>query len=230
MPQSWTKALDSYDYPVSLPDYKHAGLFPGFFSQVIPGDPASTSEFEDYFRAKSNHCIEAYFEVAFWVLCGRSKRFEASVDRIVDHLLNKGVQAAQLRAAIDDFAIAPTTRTLTALRSLLGITADVLTVALTFPVFVDPSQYPMVDMKAARWVTANYVGHSRDRTFPLTRFKFGSTSLHYNDFDNYLNWVHWCRESAEILTDRTGMEWRARDVEMAVFAAARQGLTLNPLT
>jgi hypothetical protein len=88
----------------------------------------------------------------------------------------------------------------------------------------------MMDMKAADWITANYVGHSRDRAAALTPFKANYTSLRDNDFDNYLNWVHWCRETAEILTSRTNLQWRARDVEMAVFAAARQDLALNPLT
>ena len=229
MPRSWIAALNRYSYPVQLSHYKRAYEFPGFFTQDIAGDRASTIEFEDYFRAKSNHCIEPYFEVLYWVLCGQSRRFQRTVNRIVDHVLDERIPPAQLRSAIDDIVETPTRDTVSELRHLLGISAEVLTVALTFPAFVDPTRYPMVDTKAADWITANYLPHNRNSTVRLTPFRFGYTSLRYNDFDNYLNWVHWCRESAGILTDRTGMEWRARDVEMAVFAAARQGLSLNPL-
>jgi len=230
MPQSWITALSRYKYPVSLLDYRRSGEFPGYFTRAIAGDRASTIEFEDYFRATSRHSVEPCFEVVFWVLCGQSKRFEGSVDRIADHVTKEGIQATKLRGAIDQFVHDATTDNLSSLRALLGIKTKVLTVALTFPTFVDPARYPMMDMKAADWITANHLAHSRNRTVRLTPFKFGYTSLHYNDFDNYLNWVAWCRDTAQILTDRTTMEWRARDVEMAVFAAARQGLSLNPLT
>jgi len=229
MPNTWTRALRAYHYPVSLPNYGRAGEFPGFFDRVIAGDRTSTMEFEDHFRAKSNRCIEAYFEVVFWVLCGQSKFFEGSVDRIVDHLLNTGVQAAQLRAVIDHFAIAPTTRNLTALRSLLGITSDVLTVALTFPAFVDPVRFPMVNRQTAKWVTRNLGAHNNGRRNALTAFWHPDRGLHYNNFDNYVNWIQWCRETAVTLSHRTDMEWRARDAEMAVFTAARGGLSLNAL-
>ena len=229
MPDSWVTALNSYRYPVRLSDYSRADEFPGFFTRDIAGRRASTIDFEDQFRAKSNQCIEAYFEVVFWVLCGRSKLFEASVDRIVDHLLNIGVQAAQLRAAIDDFVAGPSTPRLTALRSLLGIKADVLTVALTFPAFVDPVRFPMVNRQTAKWVTGNLGAHNNGRRNALTAFWHPDRGLRYDNFDNYLNWVHWCRETAEILTGRTDMRWRARDAEMAVFTAARSGLSLNVL-
>jgi hypothetical protein len=229
MPESWINALNKYSYPVRFSDYKRAGEFPGFFTLDVPGDRTSTTEFEDYFRAKSNECIEPYFEVVFWVLCGKSQRFERSVDRIVDHVLDRGIAPSQLRRAVDDFVETPTKRNLSAVRHLLGIKTQVLTVALTFPAFVDPQRYAMMDMKAARWVNDNYLVQSRNRSAVLTPFRLGNTSLRYNDFDDYLNWSHWCRDTAKILTDRTTMEWRARDVEMAVFTASREGLSLNPL-
>lgn len=229
MPRTWITALNRYSYPVGLSDYKRADEFPGFFTRAIAGDRASTIEFEDYFRATSRHSVEPYFEVVFWVPCGQSKRFEGSVDRIVDHVTKEGIQAEELRGAIDQFVHDPTRDNLSSLRALLGIKTKVLTVALTFPAFVDPARYPMLDKKAADWITANYLPHNRNRTVRLTPFSLGYTSLRYNDFDNYLHWVGWCGETAEILTGKTDMKWRARDVEMAVFAAARLNLPLNPL-
>ena len=54
-------------------------------------------------------------------------------------------------------------------------------------------------------------------------------SLQDDDFPNYLNWVNWCQEVAQVLTELTSKQWRARDVEMAVFTAQRNGMTLNVL-
>jgi len=34
-----------------------------------------------------------------------------------------------------------------------------------------------------------------------------------------LHWIEWCQEVAQVLTTLTEMEWRPRDVEMAVFTA-----------
>jgi len=229
MPQSWITALNRYNYPVSLAKYGRSGEFPGFFTRDIPGDRTSTIEFEDYFRESSEHSIEPYVEVAFWKLCGRKRRFEARVNDLVDHLWGQGVTASELRCAVDLFVAKPTKTNLSVMRALLGVKTPVLALALTYPAFVDPDRFPMVDTNTARWVSENAEICSRSAAKKLTRFEGGRSSVQDNDFDNYLNWVYWCRETAEILIARTDTPWRARDVEMAVFTAAREGLSLNPL-
>jgi hypothetical protein len=229
MPQSWITALNAYEYPVRLPEYRRSGEFPGFFTRDIVGDRASTMEFEDYFRANSDKQIEPYFEVVFWKLYSQPMVRQGTTSRIVDHVKEQGVEASELRCAVDLFVQKPTKANLSVLRALLGIKTDVLALALTFSAFFDPRSYPMMDTKTARWVKEHHSHLSANRRNRLTPFKLNYSSLRYNDFDNYLNWVDWCRESDEILTTRTGMRWRARDVEMAVFAAAREGLSLNPL-
>jgi hypothetical protein len=229
MPQSWTTARNGYNYPVRLSDYKRAGEFPGFSTREIPGDRASTIEFEDYFRANSDKHIEPYFEVVFWKMYSREGLRDQTTSRIVDHVLARGVQPSQLRQAVDRFMQASSKSTLDLLRAWLGIKMQVLPIALTFPAFVDPDRYPMIDTQTARWITANYRRHSHNTSSKLTPFELRSTSVRYEDFDNYLNWVEWYREMAETLFDRTGKEWRARDVEMAVFTAAREGLPVNAL-
>lgn len=230
MPQSWTTARNSYNYPVNLSSYKRASEFPGFFSRDIPGDRASTIEFENYFRSACDKKVEPYFEVAFWKLYSQPMVRQGSTNRIVDHMREEGVEASELRCAVDLFVEKPTKPNLSVLRALLEIKADVLALALTFPAFLNPVRFPMVDTKTAGWVKEHHSAFSLNRGNALTPFALNYSTLHYNDFDNYLNWVHWCRETAQILMSNTDdMEWRARDVEMAVFAAARQGLSLNPL-
>jgi len=229
VPETWTKALSDYEYPVRLSDYKRADHFPDYFIGSIPGNRASTIEFENRFRADSGNCVEPYFEVVFWKLYSRRDRRQKGTDRIVDHVLQTGVTAPELRTAIDSFVEKPTEPNLSVLRALLGIKTQVLAVVLTFPAFLDPVGYPMIDTQTARWITANLSNHNRNRRNLLTPFQFGYTSLRYNDFPNYLNWVRWCREVADVLTDSTDMEWRARDIDMAVFTAARERLPLNVL-
>ena len=55
-------------------------------------------------------------------------------------------------------------------------------------------------------------------------------SLQDNDFQNYLNWTEWTRETARILSMQTKMKWRARDVEMAVYASQKKGIELEPIS
>jgi len=85
----------------------------------------------------------------------------------------------------------------------------------------------LIDNIVARWVNKNFVEHSRNRVVQLTRFNLRYTSLRDNDYLNYLGWVCWCREMAEILSEETDFKWRARDVEMAMFTAERNNLELN---
>jgi len=229
VPETWTKALSDYEYPVRLSDYNRADQFPDHFIHSIPGNRTSTIEFEDRFRADSGNRVEPYFEVVFWKLYSRANWRQKGTDGVVDHVLQAGVTAPDLRTAIDSFVEKPTEPNLSVLRALLGIKTQVLAVALTFPAFVDPVGYPMIDRQTARWITDNHAIHNRNRRNLLTPFQCGYTSLRYNDFPNYLKWVRWCREVADVLTDRTDMEWRARDIDMAVFTAAREGLSLNVL-
>ena len=229
MPQSWIRALKSYSYPVTLSKYTDGGAFPGFFTRDIPGDRDTTIEFEGYFRDNSDKMVEVYFEVVFWKLYSQPMVRQGTTNRIVDYVTMQGVEASELRCAVDLFVQKPTKANLSVLRALLGIKTDVLALALTFPAFSDPWAFPMVDTKTARWVKEHHSHFNLNSGNRLTPFKLNYSSLRYNDFDNYLNWVAWCRETAEVLTKSTNLQWRARDVEMAVFAAAREGLSLNPL-
>jgi hypothetical protein len=229
VPQSWIKALSAYNYPVDLSAYKRAGEFPGFFTQEIAGDRGSTIEFEDYFRARSGRLVEPYFEVVFWKLYRMKHARDEGTQRIVDYITKYEVDAADLRSAVKRFVEQPSVPNLSIIRALLGIKTQALAVALTFPAFVDPVRFPMVDRQTAKWVRLNLRAHNDGRRNALTAFQSRDRGLRYDDFDSYLNWVAWCNETAYLLTHRTDVRWRARDVEMAVFAAARQGLSLNPL-
>jgi hypothetical protein len=229
MPQSWINALNSYCYAVRLSDYKRAHEFPGFFTRDIPGDRATTIEFEDYFRANSDKRVEPYFEVVFWKLCKFPLVRQGSTDSIVDHVLDEGVEARDLRCAVDLFVKKPTRANVAVMRALLGLKTAVLGTVLTLPAFVDPARYPMIDRRTASWVDSHHGSHSLARSTKLRPFNLGKRVVGDGHFDRYLDWVQWCRDTAKILGDKVGTPWRARDVEMAVFTPAREGLSLNPL-
>jgi hypothetical protein len=229
VPDTWTQALNAYDYPVDLADYDHGTDFPGFFMRTISGDRTSTIAFEDYFREHSNLAVEPYFEVVFWKLYRMKLARIQATKRIVDYVTKHDVSAAELYCAVTSFVESPTIPWLSVIRAFLGIKSQVLAVALTFPAFADPERFPMIDRQTAKWVTLNLEAHNQGRGRALTVFSTADMGLRYDDFDSYLNWVGWCNETADLLKSRTDLNWRARDVEMAVFTAARKKLLLNPL-
>jgi len=65
VPETWAKALADYNYRAELSCYHQADRFPDHFLRTIPGDRASTIEFENYFRMNSKGLVEPYFEVVF---------------------------------------------------------------------------------------------------------------------------------------------------------------------
>jgi hypothetical protein len=98
---------------------------------------------------------------------------------------------------------------------------SIATVA-TFPAFMDPDRFPMVDTRIAKWVSHEMDKHNlADPTGALLTHptsKKGVLKMH--DFDFMFSWTQWCRHTAQKLTLlEDGFRWRARDVEMAVFQA-----------
>lgn len=224
---SWIKALNGYSYPVDFHDYERRDRFPNFFNREISGDRDSTIKFENYFRENARKSREVYFEVIFWKVYSYTNNRLRTTSRIVNHILERKVSSESLYDAIKHFVDSPTPQNLRSIRNLLGIRTNVLAIPLTFPAFLNPEKYPMVDRKVAQWVNTNLNEHNRKREAKLTEFV--SLPLTDDDFESYLNWVYWCRELAQVLTEKTGMHWRARDVEMAVFTAQRKNLELTVL-
>ena len=130
-----------------------------------------------------------------------------------------------------DFIENPSLQSFQAFRDILFKT-DVIATAATFPAFLKPDEFPMVDRQVARWARANGTAHGyADFGSPtlVTRPTLGDGVLRDRDWDFVQSWIEWCRFTAERLTNLTGSHWRARDVEMAVFTAQRNDLTLEPL-
>lgn len=229
MPDTWIRALDAFSYPVSLKDYDKGARWPGFFEMEISGDRDSSIKFEKHYCATAPHHIAAFYEVVFWKLYSQGGRGKIGTDKVVDFIQHKGVTAEQLWTAVLDFVEHQSIVNLENIRTLMGYVTNVLAVPLTLPALAHPQTIPMIDKQVAKWINRNVEVHNRHRTNRLTPFQMNYTSLRQNDFQNYLNWVAWCREVADVLRKLTGHVWRARDVEMAVFTAQRTNRDLHVL-
>lgn len=229
MPDSWTQALNAFSYPVDLRDYERAQEFPGFFCMRIDGNHASTIIFENHYQETAPHNAASFAEVVYWKLYTRNNIREKTTSRIINFVQNNGITAEQIWGVVCEFAELHTVENLRRIRDILGIKTNVISLPVTLIALASPETVPIIDKHVARWVNANAQPHNVNRNNRLIPFQMNYTSLRENDFPGYLHWVAWCREVAQVLTERTGNNWRARDIEMAVFTAQRMRLRLNPL-
>ncbi|MEI6293879.1 MAG: hypothetical protein WCP36_09350 [Methanomicrobiales archaeon] len=242
MPETWMKSLQKYSYPVNLSEYQPFSEYPMHFKKVISGDRASTIEFENYFRLHS-HEIEPWFEVVFWKLYSQKKIAVQTTKVIIRNMTANGiVDPITLTEKAKKFMQSESERDFENFRRSFNFSTTAIATIATFPAFLDPNNYPMVDTRVAKWVNSELASHNRvDTTGPqLIRSNFDGnfsyTTLHMNDFPFYLHWIRWTRHMAKKLSAATNFPWRARDVEMAVFTAwgnkgcSHPALRLNPIT
>ena len=234
MPHTWKEALDAYRYPVDLKRFADAAKYPGWFDQNIhPGDRRQTMDFEAKFRKHGPDNLEAWGEVAFW----KNYAMPPARNKITRKVLAGGVSeacAAKLWRECNAYVKKPGRKSFKAFRELLFRTSNVATAA-TFPAFVCPEKFPMVDKQITRWA----LEHGAEHRYPggpaleCVPDLSGGEVLGESHWPFVDSWIRWCQCTArklDKLEKLTGETWRARDVEMAVFTAQRRdGLKLNPL-
>jgi len=226
VPNTWEKSLFGYQYPFDLGRFDDAKLYPtGFKFNSLVGDRKSTMEFETHFRSNAPKAIEPWLEVVYWKMYSQPPiRGLKLIRRLADHFRNNSVKPQALWDVCNRYVEHPTKQHFESIRTNFGLTSGSIAVAATFPAFMRPDLYPMIDTRIAKWV-----GHfmmrqnlSNPSGVQLTRPHFvdsKQTVLVMNDFPFLQNWIQWCRYTAQKLTACTSFEWRARDVEMAVFNA-----------
>ncbi len=227
---TWKTALDAYCYPVNLTKFADAAEYPGWFEQNIkPGNRRQTMDFEDRFRKYGRDNLEAWGEVAFW----KNYAMPKARKKITRKVLAGGVSeacAAKLWRVCNDYVDKFDLESFRAFRKLLFKTSRVANAA-TFPAFVRPDKFPMVDMQITRWALKHGAKHRYPGGPALECVPDLSSDevLRESHWPFVESWIKWCRFTACKLEILTGDTWRARDVEMAVFTAQRSGLKLNPL-
>jgi hypothetical protein len=241
MPESWKNALSKYDYKVIFSEYHRALHFPGHFNQTVAGDRTSTINFEDYFRTNSKTLIP-WFEVVFWKMYSQKNRVQLQTDLIIKQIPStSALQPELLVIAAQQFMKSESYVDFNNFRKLLGYQSRVVATVATFPAFLDPERFPMVDTRVANWVNMHYdpFNTANPEAPKLLPFAYDPTSktkvLTMSDFSSYIRWIHWTRYTADRLSQVTGNHWRARDVEMAVFTSWGDNrckhpvMKLNPL-
>jgi len=152
MPDTWKQALKSYSYCVDLSRFKYAENFPGWFEKRLnPGNREQTIEFENYFRARASQNIEVWYEVVFWKLASHKGRANYHTPRVISRLLSSGTTSHMLWDACHAYIENPTRANFRSFRKLL-FPSLVVPVAATFPAFIAPERFPMVDRQISDWV------------------------------------------------------------------------------
>jgi hypothetical protein len=142
--------LSAYHYPVgrdrSVRFAKRIDAAAAWFNfDMSSGTRDVTIDFEQRFRSFAPKAIEAWFEVIFWKLASMSGRGESKAAEIIQASVrstqrrrNYGVlaQASLALAARNSFET---------LQDELFITTKSVPVAATFPAFMCPARFPMVD-------------------------------------------------------------------------------------
>jgi hypothetical protein len=225
MSTTWEKALSEYRYPVILGRYANADDHVGWFTYDLSnGDHAETTGFERHFRKYAAQGIESWLEVVFWKLFSQPARRNSATTRIEEHFLKNDIEGISLWNACNEYVQNPSRHNFETFRSMFGFTSTSIAIAATFPAFVSPDTYPMIDTRIAKWVGACMAEHNSvdPNGAQLTKPPFlnnGSTVLKMSDFEFMQDWKRWCVHTAQKLKKLTFRNWRARDVEMAVFHA-----------
>ena len=229
--ETWERALESYRYPVDLTGFRDAQQHPGWFDRNIAGNRTETMSFETRFRGQAHDHLEAWGEVVFWKLFSSGKGRAA---KRTAALLGSGVAPADLWSSCADYIANPSLESFRAFRCML-FTQPVVATAATFPAFIYPEKFPMVDTQITRWARKNggehgYSGVGGPDLECVPELLPGAV-LRESHWRFVESWIAWCQFTAGILSQGTGRVWRVRDVEMAVFSAQRRDdLTLKPLT
>ncbi len=194
------------------------------------GNRDDTIKFEDHFRNHAKDAIAPWLEVIFW------KMFSTGIDAANDRSEKterffkvQNTNPSELWDTCNDFTKVPTKENLKRIMSLLNIYSGIA-IAMTFPAFVNPEQFPMIDKHIACWINKNYF---KFNSFIPSEYQLRKQSslgkLSIIDYDFCKSWIGWCKYMAGKLSEITDIKWRARDVEMAVFTANRTGINLEPL-
>ena len=227
--ETWKAALDKYQYPVDLRQFTGAREHQNWFNlESRAGDRLWTMGFEARFREHAGHHLEAWGEVVFWKLYTMGLVRNGTTQQVLD----SGVSPDELWSACTDYIENGSKTSFRIFRRKL-IGTPVVATAATFPAFICPERFPMVDRQITRWASKNGhlhrysgVGGPDLECVPALK-KSVLTDSHWQFIQS---WIAWCRFTARELSQLTALAWRARDVEIAVFTAQRDNRPLSPLT
>ncbi len=232
MCNSWISALGMYNWVVDLRHFRNAGNYPGYFNRII--QPPEVIQFEDTFRAiiNENGSFEITGEVCFWKNYGSAQ----ARDRVTQNLLNHVSEQANWNIfiqAIREISNDPCFANFISLRNACNQSRGFAT-PITFLAFYKPTDYPMVDKHIANWWRAHKTEYGYGEAPEFSQRNDGWIQTYTADqnelnWNAYIAWKRFCCDYSERIQRNCGLNWRARDVEIAVWMAQQNGLFLTAL-
>lgn len=227
MCNSWTTAYSKYNWRVDLTRFRGARNYPSHFNRMIT--PANTIEFEDRFREAIDRVgsFEAAGEVCFWKNYGNPLTRDRLTMSLLMHLQvsdnwNNFVEA------IMKLSNAPSWSNFKALQKAANQPNGFAT-PLTFLAFYRPAEYPMVDKHIAFWWPENNAKYGYGNSPVFSQRYDGWIQPRLQSWNAYTSWTRFCRAYARLVTRNCEVNWRSRDIEMAVWEAQKRSLSLNVL-
>jgi hypothetical protein len=223
-PLDWHEAVASYSYPVNLRPFSGRNRFaPEWFDlSLAAGNRMETIQFEGHFREHAASCLEPWYEVIFWKMFSQGRR-DFQTERTIDRIVKNKTSASGLWSHCAAYLSNETMDSFSRFQDLL-IKGDSIAIAFTFPAFICPGRFPMVDRRIARYIASegSRLGFPStpevEKTLKRYRAADGGV-LTLRDWPFVDAWVDWSRKMAQRLSAGGKCVWRARDVEMAVFHA-----------
>lgn len=231
MVETWLNAYTSYDWNVDLAKYDERQKYPGYFNTAIT--PRNTIDFENKFRESlQNDEYQVAGEVCFWKNYGIYQSRNRLTAKLLEHL-SQPPNWIQFKKSLLDLHASPTHPNFETLRRAMNQPRGFAT-PLTFLSFYGPAMYPMVDKNIAYWWALNKSGHGFESSRVFSQRSDGwiqslTPSQTSQNWEAYLDWARFCCDYSKRITGRVKMNYRARDIEMAVWMACKKKLPLNTL-
>ena len=235
MCSGWNNAYRIYRWTVDLRHFIDSGNYRGYFDRII--GPDNVVEFENTFRqainkAKEDGSFAIAGEVCFWKNYGNAPARNRVTQALLDHLSSPD-NWKEFAKRIQEISNNPSYDNFVALRDACNQPMGFAT-PITFLAFYTPTKYPMVDKHIANWWKAHKADHGFGDSGRFSQrcdgwiqtYTISQNKLNWNA---YMTWKRFCNDYAVKIAKNCGLDWRARDVEMAVWQAQKKNIPLNAL-
>ena len=148
---------------------------------------------------------------------------------VLNHIKKNNYQSKNIFQHSEQFLQDQTVDNFHKVKEYFGFTSDAIATVATIFAFLKPELFPMIDTRVAKWVICQSKSINKNRPneivelcVPSNYGRTKATVLTTKDWDFYLNWIEWTRDVAKFLSSNdkeSKINWRPRDVEMAVFYA-----------
>ena len=200
--QAWVDALEHYEYRVNLADYEQGWLGNDWTELVlIPGNREQTINLENRFRARGSNSLKSWYAVVFWKMYSNGLARTQRTRSVIERVTNQRLEAGRIWDACSNSTKEGTAEAFQILLTMLSVGRR-LPVVATFPAFMEPDRFPMVDLHVGLWVNRyleQYAGGARGLDSELVQCRDPrKITIDYWQF--YSVWINWCRTAAAVLS------------------------------